>query len=290
MSYNDAKPEHRNALAQIDESRQRALRAVSEVRKCQINSPHPNLAPAPEDGKSLPVIATQAVADYLVQLRPYRANSQKWHLDFGTVELPKSLDRGPSKRLGEKRLADLWICQQPEIELNNVSQLIESLNMDVHYSTNKPHRAGSSSDSRLKPSEMTAGVRQFQNQLPTGKVTEVSYRIDPPSYPGKFNVDSETFQSIRNGAITQDEAVEMDMTLEAEQDDEDDEDEYIPALPHVDDTVGDTRGRSGELRTYKFVFGPNRLLRLVEMADEVAAEMDLLIDLGTPREQDTGGI
>jgi hypothetical protein len=82
----------------------------------------------------------------------------------------------------------------------------------------------------------------------------------------------------------------MDMTLEAEPDDEDDEDEYIPALPHVDDTVGDTRGRSGELRTYKFVFGPNRLLRLVEMADEVAAEMDLLIDLGTPREQDTGGI
>jgi len=287
-AYDGAKPEHRNALAQIDESRQRALRAVSEVRKCQINSPHPNLAPAPMDGKSLPVMATQAVGDYLLQLRPYRANSKKWHLDFGTIELPKSINGDNPRR--QSRDPELWICQQPEIELKNVSQLIESLNMDVHYSTNKPDNDSSPFDSRLKPSELSASERRMQNQLSElGKVTGIKYQIDPPSYPGTFHVSRETRLSMVEGGITQDEAVEMDMTIEDEQDDED-EDEYIPAVPHVDNAPGDTRGHDGELRTFKFVFGPDRLLRLVETADEVAAEMDLLIDLGTPREQDSGGI
>jgi len=289
MSYNEPKPEHRNAITQINDARQRALKAVSELRKRRIQTPHPNLAESREDGESLPVMAAQAVADYLLQLRPYRHGSEKWHLSFDTVTLPKEIPRS-SPRRGEQRRASLWLCRQPEVPLDGVSQIIDALNMEIHYSTKQPTR-GKSSSSRLKYSDMTPTERKvrdgYEDALP-GEVNSITWKIDPPSYPGDHYVDREVFRKIQQGAITQDEAVEMGMTEEQHDADEDDEPEYVPAIPRVDNAPGDTRGTNHKIRTYKFVFGSNGLLKLVQLADEVAAEMDLLIEMEEP-DLDAGG-
>lgn len=47
---------------------------------------------------------------------------------------------------------------------------------------------------------------------------------------------------------------------------------------------------SEETKVFKFVFGQDTLLKIVELADEVAAEMDLLAKLDDPREQDGSGV
>jgi hypothetical protein len=271
--YDDPKPEHRNALKEINEARQMALTAVSEMRKTQISTPHRNLAPTTSEGETptLSVIATQAVVDYLLQLRPYRKTSKKWNVDFGTVALPKKLDGGSAPGRDRGKNPHLWICQQPEVPLNNVSQLIESLNQTVHYSTNRPTEA--EPDFHPKPT----------------KSETIRYRIRAESYPGEHWVDEDTFKAIRKGAMTVDEAVEMGAILD-ENTDEDGDDEYVPATPAVRNEPGDTPGKDGKIKSFKFVLGPQYLLQVVELADEVAAEMDLLIELDDPREQDTGGI
>jgi len=289
MSYDDPKPEHRNAITQINDARQRALKAVSELRKRRIETPHPHLAEAREDGESLPVMSTQAVVDYLLQLRPYRHGSQKWQLSFDSVTLPKEIPRS-SPRFGEQRQASLWLCRQPEVPLNGVSQLIEVLNMEIHYSTYRPDR-GQSSSSRLKYSDLTPTERRVKGGLEDatgGTMTELVWTIHPPSYPGDHYVDREVYRKIQQGAITQDEAVEMGMTEEQHEPDEDDEPEYVPAIPSVPTAPGDTSGRNHQIRTYKFVFGSEGLLKLVQLADEVAAEMDLLIEMEEP-DLDAGG-
>jgi hypothetical protein len=190
--YNDPKPEHRNALAQINDARQRGLAAVSELRKREISTPYPHLAPANTEGQtpSLPVLATQAVVDYLLQLRPYRDTSKKWDVDFGVVNLPEKIDRGSAPGRGRGEQSPLYISSDPKVPLNNVSQLIEALNRTIIYST--------------------------------------SHRDDP----------------VRAGV---------------------------------------------ETKSFKFVFGPQELLQVVELADEVAAEMDLLIELDDPDYSSSGG-
>lgn len=288
MSYTEQpKPEHRNALTQINDARQRAHTAVSEYRQRRFNTPHPNLAPSSEDGQTLPVMATAAVNDYLLQLRPYRHTSKRWHLDFGTVEIPTEITR-PSPRRGEQRRASLWLCRQPEVELQNVSQLIEVLNMDVHYSTNAPVDNSQAMNPRLRPDQLTPEEQRVKDAFGENckVIARTSYRIDPESYPGKFHVDRQTFEKISRGAISQDEAVEMDMVVDA--DETGDDPGYTPADPNVSSTAGDTTGTDGKLKTFKFVFGPSKLQRLVEMADDVAEEMDLLIEMQEP-DHSSGG-
>lgn len=274
MSYQEPKPEHRNALAQIDDARQRALRAVSELRKREVQSPHPNLTPARRNGESLPVLSTQTVADYLLQLRPYRANSRKWQVDFGTIELPTEIAGSPDGRLGGGASTPLYLCRQPEVPLRNVSQLIEALNMDICYSTNKPSNGSTSSSLEGRRVDGIPGT------------VHVEYRIDPPNYPGKHEVDEKTYRAIQRGAITLDEAVEMGAT---DGDAADEDEGYTPAIPSVEKSAGRSRGKSGELKKFKFVFGPDRLLRLVETADEVAAEMDMLAEFEDPDYVSGGG-
>lgn len=229
MSYDDPNIQHRSTVQQIVDARQRALTAVSEVRQVQIDTPHPNLAPMPSDGEQLPILATQAVVDYLLQLRPYRAMSENWGIDFGTIELPKRIGSGQNV-FAENNDGGLWLCRDPHVPVGDVSQLIHALNTDVHYSSNHP------------PS--TAGRD----------------RVTPRGYtaPGE-----ETTQHT-NG-------------------------EYTPAIPAVDDYPGDTAGSDGELRSFKLVMGPDRLLTLVEIADEIAGEVDMLAEIELPDHTSGGG-
>lgn len=190
MSYGDPKPQHRNAISEINEARQQALAAVSQIRQADVSPAHPHLAPATSDGHTLPIMSTQAVADYLMQLRPYRANSSRWDVDFGTVRLPGSIPGGRSNRRSGGRRPPLEIQQSKTVELTNIDQLIEALNSSIQYST----RPGAS----------------------------------------------------------------------------------------------ERRG-PGRSKSFKFVLPPDALLKLVEMADEVAAEMDLLAEIQEPDYTAGGG-
>jgi len=231
-SYDEPKVQHKSTVQQVIDARQRALTAVSEVRQVQISTPHPNLAPASGDGKTLPVIATQAVVDYLLQLRPYRAHSDNWGINFGEIELPKRISTG-SDVFDESNGNGLWLCRDPHVPIRDVSQLIQSLNSDVHYSTNHPPSNGNSA--AVSPRGWTQ-----------------------PASGGSDTAESGTQQ-------------------------------YTPAIASVDQHPGDTPGSDGKLKSFKLVLGPNRLLQLVELADEIAAEVDMLAEIDLPDHVASGG-
>jgi hypothetical protein len=274
-SYDEPKVQHKSTVQQIIDARQRALTAVSEVRQVQINTPHPNLARMSGDGKQLPVLATQAVVDYLLQLRPYRKSSQNWDVDFGTIDLPKTVSSDiPGRGRGSQQL---YICRQPKVPATNASQLIQALNSDVHYSTNHPNS-----------STTTTGNNTVQARQTGAKVTTVTYRISPDTYPGTYQVSQETAKRIRQGQITEAEAVEKGMIVDNQ---DDKTEEYTPAIPEVrNNGAGDISGPNGEVRSYKLVVGPDALLQLVELADEIAAEVDMLAELEDKTVGDTSGL
>jgi hypothetical protein len=274
-SYDEPKVQHKNTVQQIIDARQRALTAVSEVRQVQIDTPHPNLAPASGDSKKLPVVATQAVVDYLLQLRPYRSMSENWGIDFGTIELPKRIGSG-SDVFGESNGADLWLCRDPHVPVRNVSQLIQSLNSDVHYSTNHPP---SNAD--------TGGVTPRGSTQPTTGCA--SYHIRPDGSNRTYRIDEKTFRQVQRGGLTPMEAIDMGLTKVEENTAQEENEQYTPAIPAVDDHPGDTPGSDGKLKSFKLVMGPDRLLTLVELADEIAAEVDMLAEIDLPDHAAGGG-
>lgn len=224
-TYDDESTGHRNALQQVSEARQEALSAVSEMRQRGPPSHPPNLAPTDKQGKPLASVATQYVADYLLQLRPYRATTSAWEVDIGAVELPEQIGRGSPDAFGEPGRRDaLHICRDPMIPLRNVSQLIQAANMSVQYST------ATTGETRVLPQNGTRDV--------TGTAADGPVRGDP----------------------------------------------------NVSNAPGDTPGsNSDEVRTYNIVFPSQTLLRFLELADEVAAELNLLIEFDTPAAQDGDG-
>lgn len=198
-SYGDPAPEHRNAVSQVSKARQRALNAVSELRQSNIQTPHQNLArvkqnpndPA-EPSDELPIACTQAVVDYLLQLRPYRHTSRNWEVDFGKIVLPESVGSSGSKRRSGGIPGNLNLQGEQQIPLGNTSEIIEAANTTVCY-------------------------------------TSVS--------------------------------------------------------------LGNQFGTSTRVkrRRYKVVFSPGTLLKIVELADEIAVEMDMLAELKPPDHSSGGG-
>lgn len=245
-NYNDPSPSHRNALQQVNETRQRALNAVEEMRQVSQNRTHRNLSPAGDD-PSLESLANQVVVSYLLQLRPYRENSRKWHTELGQLELPKELPGDVSKRRDGDRGPPYRICRSPVVNLSPVTHLAELINTDILYSTTRP-------------------------VSPTPKINEEKlYELRLPDET--LRVPKDQALAFHQGAISRD---ELRRVAKADGDDSS-EDEFQPATPV-----------NGKIKRFKFVFGPDRLLQLVELADEVAAEMDLLIELEDP-DFDAGG-
>jgi len=276
--FGDPAPQHRNALAAVDEARQRALGAVSEIRQRGAPSHHPNLAPADDDTPSLASVCTQTVVDYLLQLRPYRANSKSWEVDMGGVELPTEISGGTSNRLGRGRKRPLYLCRQPVVPIRNVSDLIAAANMTVQYSTQKsdPERIGGRPGGSRSP--MDSGNRWT---MKTDEHGEVELR------------DKSAWKAVASGALSPQEAIDTGIAISEEQTDDDveyrEEQKYVPADPNIDETAGDTRGPDHKVRTFNLVFPAGTLLRFVEFADEVAAELDLLADLESPDYEPGGG-
>jgi len=270
--FGDPSPQHQNALSAVDEARQRALGAVSEMRQRGTSGHHPNLAPAGGEDPPLASLCTQAAADYLLQLRPYRANSRSWEVDMGGVELPTEIPGGTSNRLGKKRKPPLYLCRQPVVPIRNVSDLIDAANMTVQYSTKKspPEHPGSSA--------LDSGSRWVAETEDHG---EVEFR------------DKSAWKAVASGALSVQEALDTGIAISEEQLDDNvehaEQDKYVPADPNVGEVSGRARGPDHKVRTYNLVFPAGTLLRFVQLADEVAAELDLLADLESPDYEPGGG-
>jgi hypothetical protein len=195
-SYGDPDPEHRNAVNQVTDARQKALNAVSEIRKADITTPHPNLAPPTvpierDHSPSLPVLCSQAVVDYLLQLRPYRHHADNWEINFGEIQLPENVTR---EKGGRKRgSTSVTLQNENTIPLTNANEIIAAVNTTVVYQS-----------------------------------VDMSGR----SLGGNISTNEER---------------------------------------------------------YKVVFSPGTLLRIVEAADEIAAEMDMLAELSPPDHSAGGG-
>ena len=256
--YGSPEPNHTAALAAVDEARQEALAAVSERRQYGASPHHPNLAPA--DGeKTMASICTQKVVDYLLQLRPYRENSQKWNLDLGTLTLPTQINIDGNNRRSGRGSRTMWLCRQPEIPLNNISNVINAANKTVQYSTNK----GEQSTAFTPP-----GGTQF--------------RLRTTSERGEFVFNDErTLAKTLSGEMEYDEARARGGAIR-ERDLEEKTRDYVPATPASNGSPGLSRGSSTKTKSFNIVFGDQTLLELVEIADEIAAEIDILIELDAP--------
>ena len=138
-----------NTLKQISDARQRALTAVSQMRVVSSDvSVHPNLAPV--EGDDLPIIASQAVADYLLQLHPYRPQSRRWGVDFGVIELPDEYYQDSPRRGGGKRV--LNCVDDTHIPVGNASEIISAINTTITYSTDA-YASKTGGRGRSSPSE-----------------------------------------------------------------------------------------------------------------------------------------
>lgn len=137
MTYGDPSDEHRTTVRQIAEARKRAEKNLSALRTVSDDAEYANLSRIDNGSPaSLSVQATQSIVDYLLHLRPYRHNSDRWGVDLGVVEIPKRM-RESTRRRGSGY--NLFYCAQPpHIPLRNLSETVDALNRTILYTDNKP--------------------------------------------------------------------------------------------------------------------------------------------------------
>jgi hypothetical protein len=167
------------------------------------------------------------------------------------------------------RSTDLWLCRQPEIPLRDLSEVIVAANSTIQYSSKKapPSDAG-----------VSRGIERWE--------------IRGTTHGNLVFEDKGTWTAVLNGDMEIDEAVKIGAAERAAAVDDEDE-EYVPADPNISRSGSKRLGRSGSSRhrkkSFKLVFPAQTLLQFVELADEVADEMSLLIERDTPAAQDGGG-
>lgn len=257
MSYDDPNIQHKDTVRQILAAREKAYNAVSQARKLSLSTPHAHLAPTGGEGGAADAIAcSQAVADYLLQLRPYRHQSDSWNVDFGDIGLPKRIQvEREARRRSESKTRPLWLCRQPKIALTGLSTLIDVLNMTVAYSSARP----------LQPGERDTGD---------------SFKIETDEYGTLVVGNERLFKQVASGAATVDE-IAAHPSVHPEDTRGVDEESYTPAEP--------PRADEGRMKTYKIVLPDDQLLRLVEAADDIAGEVDMLAEIDLPDRNAGGG-
>jgi hypothetical protein len=301
-NYGGADPAHRNALSAVNDARQKALDAVSKLKQMGPRPHPPYLAPADGDVPADATIATQAVVDYLMQLRPYRSGSAVWNVSFGELLLPQTIPgddppgRTSSAMMGFGGGArKLYICRPPKLFIENVSDFVDVANLTVQYSTERQHDPGSQSTNRTLTGDEAAvlGAR-YGGDYVTDHTTSVKITLQTEEYGDLTFDDVETAKAVVQGSLSPSEAVEFAATADESDEDEpddsdDDDDDLILGDPSVTSHPGDTRGRDPEVKTYKLVFPSQELKRFVGLGDDIAEELGVLGDLETPQERDGSG-
>ena len=133
-SFDDPSPGHREAVSQLADSRSTVRRRLLEINANggSFSGPHPNLIPATVGGeRNVPTdrtIATAALSDYILQLRPYRAQSGNWEQSLGVIELPRRVD-------DDDRFYK--IAMSPQVEIRTLADVLSCAGLRVPYEAPK---------------------------------------------------------------------------------------------------------------------------------------------------------
>jgi len=258
--FGDPGPQHRNAVARVDDARERAQTALSEVRQRAPPTHHPYLAPADSDSVELSVMATQAVVDYLIQLRPYRGQSKNWQANLGSITLPKTVRGREPPRRGQSPGVELHICRDPQVTLDSVDKVVKAANMTVQYSSvpvdRQPRTRGEH--------ELKTGTDEFGTLL--------------------FD-DESMLLAAYNGNISYEEAVEFGAAVPKNEVQSRDE----PLTLGDPSPATSGRGSTTQVEDKNLVYPESVLKDILEIADAVADEMDLLLERDNPDYEPGGG-
>jgi hypothetical protein len=148
-SFDDPTPGHREAISQLAETRSTVRRKLLEINASGGGSggPHHNLVPptvTDADGKersNLPTdrtIATAALSDYILQLRPYRRQSRNWEHSIGAIELPRRVEDGDDRFFE--------IAMDPTVEIHTLGDVLECAGLRVPYEAPKKGRNAMGTD------------------------------------------------------------------------------------------------------------------------------------------------
>lgn len=253
MPYDQPNIQHKGAVQQLLDAREKASTAVSEARKYSLSTADPHLA-AVDGGQdaALAIACSQAVIDYLLELRPYRHQSSNWDIDLGGIELPRSVEvKKTAQRRGHPPTRTLWLCRQPHIPLTGLSKTIEIVNMSVLYSSNRPR----------KDATIDRGGE---------------YRVNTEQYGTLVVDDQRVFEEVLSGDMTTQEAANHPSVRPQNADAQE---SYTPAR---------STGSGGHTQRYKVVLPDDQLLRLYEAAEQVAGDVDMLAEIELPDHTSTG--
>lgn len=159
-------PEHRSAVSQMANARERALETIHAVRAESMDRASTNLirtAATPH----IAAEATQSVCDYLTHLRTFAGQSEHWNSKLGVVEIPEAIEVSAA---GLKRGVDgIYRCtRMPYLNINDMGAAIRAGNAEIVYARGSGggnEKLDISSDDiyRVEGHDLTAaGFRQYQ--------------------------------------------------------------------------------------------------------------------------------
>ena len=134
--YDDPGPGHSQAVRQLAESRGEVLQRIRQLNSSAVGEPgpHENLVPL----TAAPTVRTVAMADlsdYLLQLRPYRATTDSWQMELGTMQLPERFtEEKPGVGRGRRHFD---IERRPQVALMSLDDVMELAGHTVRYTAPK---------------------------------------------------------------------------------------------------------------------------------------------------------
>ena len=129
-------------------------------------------------------------------------------------------------------------------------------------------------------------VNKLRDELAVDGYTVQPEHVGTETLEARSFDDQESLLSVAFGSKSVEAAIKQGVARPAPDNEPDesqsDNDSYTPAVPVSNNKSGLKRGVSHNTKSFNIVFESQTLLTLVEIADEVAAEIDLLIELDAP--------
>jgi len=135
-SYDDPSAGHKTAVRQLAESRSQVLSLIRQLNSGGMSAtgPHVNLIPVGE-APNARTVATASLADYILQLRPYRHHSDHWAESLGSITLPNRFPAPKPRSPSEDRF--FTIDGSAEIAVDTLSSVMDLAGLTISYSAPK---------------------------------------------------------------------------------------------------------------------------------------------------------
>jgi len=146
--YDEPSAGHKTALRQLGESRKQVLELIRQLDSTASGTagPHPNLTPVSE-APTARTMATASLADYVLQLRPYRHQSNAWHNPIGSLSVPKRFATPKPADPSADRFFTL--VDDAQLELESLSDLMDLAGRKMTYRSQKVGKNNIGFDTRV---------------------------------------------------------------------------------------------------------------------------------------------